>query len=73
MATCDKRKPRTYIASSYPHFMIEEGFTELDEFWNPTIRESTTQVAERARKVLDFIFQKDVDAQCKNPHSPPEI
>ena len=65
MSTCDKRKPRTYIASSFPHFAIEEGFAESDELWSPTIRESTTQVAERARKVLDFIFQKDIDAQCK--------
>lgn len=65
MSTCDKRKPRTYIASSFPHFVIEEGFTELDELWSPTVRESTTQVAERARKVLDDIFQKDIDAQCK--------
>ena len=64
-STCDKRKSRSYIASSFPHFNIEEGFTEFDELWNPTIRESTTQVAERARKVLDVIFQKDIDAQCK--------
>ena len=65
MSTCDKRKPRTYIASSYPHFVIEEGFTEFDELWSPTVRESTKQVAERARKVLDVIFQNDIDAQCK--------
>ena len=51
----------TYIASSYARFVI----TELDELWSPTIRESTKQVAERARKVLNIIFQKDIDAQCK--------
>ncbi|KAF8802203.1 phosphoglycerate mutase [Phlegmacium glaucopus] len=60
--TCDKRDTRTYIATSYPHFVIEEGFTELDELWHPTIRESKVQVAERARKVLDVIFEKDINA-----------
>ena len=64
-STCDKRKPKTYIASSFPRFVFEEGFTEFDELWDPTTRESTKQVAERARKVLDVIFQKDIDAQCK--------
>ena len=63
--TCDKRKTRTYIATSYPHFIIEDGFTELDELWSPTIRESAAQVVERARKVLDVVFQNDIDALCK--------
>ena len=45
--------------------MIEEGFTELDELWHPTIRESKAQVAERARKVLDVIFEKDTNALCR--------
>ena len=65
MHTCDQRDTRTNIASSYPHFMIEEGFTELDELWHPTIRESKAQVAERARKVLDVIFEKDTNALCR--------
>ena len=65
MNTCNKRKTRTYIASSYPHFIIEDGFTELDELWSPTVRESEVQVADRARKVLDVVFQNDIDALCK--------
>ena len=65
MHTCDKRRTRTYIATSYPHFIIEDGFTELDELWSPTIRESKARVAERARKVLDLVFQNDIDALCK--------
>jgi hypothetical protein len=63
--TCDKRQTRTYITTSYPHFIIEDGFTELDELWSPTVRESEEQVAERARKVLDVVFQNDIDTQCK--------
>ncbi|KAF8148272.1 phosphoglycerate mutase-like protein [Crassisporium funariophilum] len=54
--TCDKRNTRTYIASAFPHFSIEDGFTELDELWDPEIRESKAQVAQRARKVLEYIF-----------------
>jgi len=61
--TCDKRKTRTYIATSYPRFIIEDGLTELDELWSPTVRESAADVAERARKVLDVVFQNDTDAQ----------
>ena len=66
MHTCDNRKTRTYIANSYPCFVIEDGFTESDELWSPTVSESEEQVADRARKVLDGVFQKkDKDAQCK--------
>jgi len=60
--TCDKRNTRTYIATSFPHFIIEEGFTELDGLWDPNIRESKAQVAERARKVLDGVFKNDINA-----------
>ena len=65
MHTCDKRKTRTYIAASYPRFVIEDGLTELDELWSPTVRESGAQVTERARKVLDVVFKNDRDALCK--------
>ena len=65
MHTCDKRKTRTYIATSYPQFIIEDGFTELDELWSPTVRESEAQVVERARKVLDVVFQNDINVLCK--------
>ena len=65
MHTCDKRKTRTYIATSYSHFIVEDGLTELDELWSPSVRESKAQVVERARKVLDLVFQNDIDALCK--------
>lgn len=54
--TCDKRNTRTYIASTYPNFTIEDGFTEEDELWTPE-RETKRHVEERARKVLDTIFE----------------
>jgi hypothetical protein len=62
--TCNKRKTRTYIATSFPHVIIEDALTELDELWSPTVQESEAQVAERARKVLDVVFQNDIDALC---------
>lgn len=65
MHTCDKRDTRTYIATSYPHFIIEDGFTESDELWSQTERESEAQVAERARKILDVVFQNDTDTLCE--------
>ena len=65
MNTCNKRRTKTYIATSYPHLIFEDGFTELDELWTPTFQESKPQIAERARKVLDVIFKNDIDAQCK--------
>jgi len=61
--TCNKRNTRTYIATCYPHFIIEEGFTELDELWDPNIQELMAQIVERARKFLGVVFRNDVNAQ----------
>ncbi|TFK38871.1 phosphoglycerate mutase-like protein [Crucibulum laeve] len=61
--TCDKRKSRTYIASAFPTFRIEDGFTEEDELWNPEIRETKPHLAERAKQVLDTIFERETSAQ----------
>ncbi|KAF5315309.1 hypothetical protein D9619_007545 [Psilocybe cf. subviscida] len=57
--TCDKRSSRSDIQKYKPHFAIEAGLTEEDLLWHPTIRETKPEVAERARKVLDFIFKTD--------------
>jgi hypothetical protein len=65
--TCDKRSSRSDIQAYKPHFSIEAGLTEEDLLWHPTIRETKPEVAERARKVLDFIFKSDTgnDDVCK--------
>ncbi|KAK7062789.1 putative phosphoglycerate mutase pmu1 [Paramarasmius palmivorus] len=59
--TCDKRRSRTYIATTFPQFDIEQGFTEEDELWTADERESSVHVASRAKAVLDVIFENDVD------------
>ncbi|KJA15649.1 hypothetical protein HYPSUDRAFT_48179 [Hypholoma sublateritium FD-334 SS-4] len=59
--TCDKRKSRSYIAAHKPHFDIEEGLSEEDELWHATIRETKPEVAQRARIVLDTIFESSND------------
>ncbi|KAJ3506912.1 hypothetical protein NLJ89_g6596 [Agrocybe chaxingu] len=57
--TCDKRNTRTHIGSSFPDFAIEDSLTEHDELWHATIRETKPEVADRARKVLNYIFDHD--------------
>ncbi|KIL58025.1 hypothetical protein M378DRAFT_112451 [Amanita muscaria Koide BX008] len=59
--TCDRRKSRTYITQTFPAFQIEDGFTEEDELWHPDKREAPSQVVQRAKKVLDRIFETDRD------------
>ncbi|KAF9484349.1 phosphoglycerate mutase [Pholiota conissans] len=59
--TCDKRQTRSYIADYKPHFSFEEDFSEHDELWHPTIRETKPEVARRAQAVLDRVFEKDTE------------
>lgn len=57
--TCDKRRTRSYIEKRFPKVIIEKGFTEEDVFWDPDVRETTEQVIERTKMVLDVIFEHD--------------
>jgi len=43
--------------------IIEKGLTEEDLFWDPDVRETDEQVVERAKLVLDVIFEQD--EQCE--------
>lgn len=67
--TCDKRRSRSYIASKFPQFAIEGSFPEEDELWRPDERETPAHVAQRAKEVLDCVFEKDDEGayfrQCK--------
>ncbi|KAF9553216.1 phosphoglycerate mutase-like protein [Agrocybe pediades] len=60
--TCDKRDTKSYIASAFPDFVIEDGFTEEDELWHATLRETAAEITARARGVIDRIFREDGDA-----------
>ena len=64
MHTCDKRRTKTYIESTFPAFQIEPGFSEEDLLWDAERRESQTHVKERAKQVLDMMFNND-DETCK--------
>ncbi|GLB44500.1 putative phosphoglycerate mutase family protein [Lyophyllum shimeji] len=57
--TCDKRRTRSYIEKTFPRFEIETGFTEEDELWDPDVRETKAHIADRAKMVLDHIFEHD--------------
>lgn len=54
--TCDRRSPRSVIAERYPHYKIEDGFTEEDQLWDPVYRETDIAHAYRAAIVLDDIL-----------------
>ncbi|KZP29798.1 phosphoglycerate mutase-like protein [Athelia psychrophila] len=56
--TCDKRQTRTRIHADFPQLIFEEGFAEEDELWTP-VRETEAHIDERARKVLDRVFDQD--------------
>ncbi|EPQ54915.1 phosphoglycerate mutase-like protein [Gloeophyllum trabeum ATCC 11539] len=56
--TCDKRRPLSYIRHAFPKFRVETGFSEEDALWTEE-REAEAHVAERARMVLDTIFDQD--------------
>lgn len=57
MHTCDKRRTRSWIHERFPDFDFEVGFSEEDPLWDPEVRETKAEVAERARRALDHIFE----------------
>lgn len=57
--TCDRRSSRTYIATRYPTYSIETGFTEEDLLWVPDLRESPSALTARLGELLDDIFSHD--------------
>jgi broad specificity phosphatase PhoE len=54
--TPEKRRSKTNIQEMFPHFAIEDGFTELDELWHADKSETDKDVRKRVRNVLDGIF-----------------
>ncbi|XXH03816.1 hypothetical protein Hte_010222 [Hypoxylon texense] len=57
--TCDRRSTRSWIASNYPEYEIEVGFTENDEEWRPNQRETEEEIAGRVRQLLSDVFTSD--------------
>ncbi|KAG6910375.1 hypothetical protein DXG01_011090 [Tephrocybe rancida] len=59
--TCDQRRTKTYIKTTFSEFRIEDGFSENDLLWTPDVRESDEHIAGRAKEVLDLVFGEDKD------------
>lgn len=57
--TCNRRSHRTEIASQYPDWAFEPGFTELDRLWSPVDSETDAAKDVRAARVLDDVFRSD--------------
>ncbi|KAG8706595.1 hypothetical protein FRC09_002334 [Ceratobasidium sp. 395] len=59
--TTDKRRTKSYIQQTFPDFDIEPGFTEEDELWTPTTRETDAEMEPRLKRALDYIFGSLLD------------
>jgi len=57
--TCDRRSSRSWIASHYPDWPIEEGFVENDQLWLADLRESDSAHVVRMKALLDDVFAHD--------------
>jgi hypothetical protein len=57
--TCDQRSSRTWIASAFPSFEIEQGFVEEDELWDAERRETIEEHVERSKGLLGDVFEHD--------------
>lgn len=57
--TCDRRSLRTWIADSYPDYLIEAGFAERDELWRADRWEPFEEHVARKQAVLEDIFATD--------------
>ncbi|KAJ5494319.1 Histidine phosphatase superfamily clade-1 [Penicillium fimorum] len=54
--TCDHRRSRNYIHSLFPHWRIEQGFSEEDELWNGVTGESSGAQDIRSAQALGDVF-----------------
>ncbi|KAI0376607.1 phosphoglycerate mutase-like protein [Hypomontagnella monticulosa] len=57
--TCDRRSSRLWIKGKFPNYIIEEGFAELDESWDPNSFETLEQHVSRIQQLFDDIFAND--------------
>ena len=57
--TCDRRSSKSWIATAYPGFKLEDDFTETDELWQPDRRETIEEHVARSTQLLDDIWTND--------------
>jgi broad specificity phosphatase PhoE len=63
--TCDKRRPKSWIAARAPGAVFEAGFTEEDELWEPDVRETDEAQQARIRDALVQILDNDAST-CRS-------
>ncbi|KAJ8474034.1 hypothetical protein ONZ45_g16086 [Pleurotus djamor] len=57
--TCDQRRSKEFIGSTFREVVFEKGFTQDDELWTPDVREPSEHVAARVKTVIDHVFMHD--------------
>ncbi|RMZ01196.1 hypothetical protein D0860_07700 [Hortaea werneckii] len=57
--TCDWRRSKTYVQNLFPDWNIEEGFAELDPYWNGVTGETSDGQDKRSKIALDSVFSND--------------
>lgn len=59
--TCDLRRPKSWVAESYPGYIIEETMTEEDPFEGQTRWETDEEHYARKQAALEEIFSSDAN------------
>ena len=57
--TCDRRSRRSLLQEKFPGFDFDTCMPEEDELWEPDRRETIEEHAERMRKFLDKVFERN--------------
>ncbi|KAI6899242.1 phosphoglycerate mutase-like protein [Hortaea werneckii] len=57
--TCDWRRSKTYVRDIFPSWNIEEGFAEVDPYWNGVTGETSDGQDKRSKIALDSVFSND--------------
>ncbi|RMX85669.1 hypothetical protein D0869_03648 [Hortaea werneckii] len=57
--TCDWRRSKTYVHNLFPNWNIEEGFAEVDPYWNGVTGETSDGQDKRSKIALDSVFSND--------------
>ncbi|KAL8956898.1 MAG: hypothetical protein Q9183_006194, partial [Haloplaca sp. 2 TL-2023] len=57
--TCDKRSTKSSLVIAFPNMIFEPDFTEDDELWSATHRETNDELDARMQKLLDDVFTND--------------
>ncbi|KAK4121880.1 putative phosphoglycerate mutase [Parathielavia appendiculata] len=57
--TCDKRSSRSWIAKTYPEYVLDRGFEMMDTLWKKDRYETNDEHVARKRRLLEDIFAND--------------